>query len=615
MHIVAYATKCKLVLENHLRTKELDLIDSNDLGRFYKQAYVSKKFDKCHDIGPISDRLNGDTLVTDDRRKADIFGKYFGSVFTTDDGSLPAVKSRTEESTSLETIVFTVDNVDKTLRRLKSSVSCGPDGVPNVILKNLTSSISVPLSYIFNSSFSSHYLPSQWLQAYVTPVFKKGIATDPCNYRPISLTCTCCKVMERIINDQLLHYLSIHKLITKSQHGFLRKRSTCTNLLESINDWTLALDKRKTTDIAYIDFQKAFDSVSHPKLLKKLTAYNITGDLHRWIAAFLSNRSQSVKISNSLSESILVTSGVPQGSVLGPTLFLLFINDLVDCFHDVNCTVKLYADDVKLYSSFTLSAWSVDLNIALQRLVDWANMWQLPIAFKKCLVHRLCSREETAPPDYKLGSHVLIWSEQTRDIGITMDINLKFDKHIANIVHTASSRAYLILKMFVTRDQQVLVKAYTTYVRPLLEYCTPVWSPHLKKLIHMVENVQRRFTKRIEGLSHLTYPARLQSLGLEALQVRRLKFDLIMCYRIMYNFVDVDASDFFCLQSVNKTRGHNLKLIKPACELDVRKFCFSCRVIDLWNNLPGHIVNSSTVSSFKSALNNLDFTASCDFSY
>jgi hypothetical protein len=187
------------------------------------------------------------------------------------------------------------------------------------------------------------------------------------------------------------------------------------------------------------------------------------------------------------------------------------------------------------------------------------------------------------------------------------------DKHIANIVHIASSRAFLILKSFVTRDQQILVKAFTTYVRPLLEYCTPVWSPHFKKLIHMVENVQRRFTKRIDGLTHLTYPVRLQLLQLEALQERRHKFDLIMCYKILYNYVEVDANDFFCLHSDNRTRGHNLRLVKPVCNLDVCKYSFSSRVVDLWNSLPQHVVNLSTVGSFKSALNDLDFTALCDF--
>jgi hypothetical protein len=219
-----------------------------------------------------------------------------------DDGSLPVVKSRTEESISLDNIDFSIDKEHETSWGLECSItSCGTDGLPSVILENLASSVSAPLSYIHDSSFSSDYLLLPWLQAYVSQVFKKRIASDPNNYCPISLTYTCCKVMVRAINDQLLHYLSTHKLITKSQHGFLHKCSIYTNLLQCINDWTLALDKHKTTDIAYIDFQKAFDSVSHPELLKKFTVYKITSDLHRWITAFLVNCIQCVKISISLS--------------------------------------------------------------------------------------------------------------------------------------------------------------------------------------------------------------------------------------------------------------------------------------------------------------------------
>jgi ribonuclease P/MRP protein subunit RPP40 len=158
--------------------------------------------------------------------------------------------------------------------------------------------------------------------------------------------------MERVINQELMEYLLTHNLISKQQHGFLRKHSTCSNLLESVNDWSIALNNRLTTDIIYIDFQKAFDSVSHQKLVKKIECYGVRDDLLAWIKAFLTNRTQAVKVNGCISNNISISSGVPQGSVLGPTLFLLFINDIADIFPCLNIRFKLFADDVKLYSSF-----------------------------------------------------------------------------------------------------------------------------------------------------------------------------------------------------------------------------------------------------------------------
>jgi len=183
--------------------------------------------------------------------------------------------------------------------------------------------------------------------------------------------------MERIINTHLIDYLLCNKLISKHQHGFLVKHSTCTNLLETVNDWTIDLDNHLKTDAIYIDFQKAFDSVSRPKLLTKLSSYNIRGDMFAWISAFLNHRSQQVIINKCLSNSIHITSGVPQGSVLGPILFLLYINDLTDAFKNLNYVIKLYADDAKLYSSFKLGDYSTTLVNAIDHLVEWSKIWQL----------------------------------------------------------------------------------------------------------------------------------------------------------------------------------------------------------------------------------------------
>ena len=347
-----YLAKYKTALSTYLLNKEMDIISSSNVGRFYR--YVNSKLGSNKTVHPIKVCSNNNNLTSDPTEQANVFNNYFANVFTVDNGMLPNLPPRIDEHIACDSIMFTIDNVRNALLALKPSTSSGPDGLPNVLLKNLAHSVCIPLHYIFNSSFQTHQLPSQWLQAFVTPIFKKGATSDPSNYRPISLTSTCCRVMERIINAHLINYLLSNRLITKHQHGFLSKHSTCSNLLETVNDWTLALDNHLKTDTIYIDFQKAFDSVSHPKLLSKLASYNIRGDLFFWIAAFLNNRSQQVKINNSLSNIAHISSGVPQGSVLGPTLFLLFINDLPDGFVNLNCTVELYADDAKLYSSYSI---------------------------------------------------------------------------------------------------------------------------------------------------------------------------------------------------------------------------------------------------------------------
>jgi len=592
--------KCKSALSVYLRKKEMDIISSNNVGKFYR--YVNNKLGSTKTVHPTKIGTTNNNLTDNPTEQANIFNDYFSSVFTVDNGITPQVKPRTDNNTFCDSVLFTADTVLKTLLSVKPSTSSGPDGIPNVLLKKLAFSICNPLCYIFDSSFKSHSLPSQWLQAFVTPIFKKGTTSDPSNYRPISLTCTSCRVMERIINTQLIGYLLKNNLISKHQHGFLVRHSTCTNLLETVNDWTLALDNHQKTDAIYIDFQKAFDSVSHPKLLTKLSSYNIKGDVFAWIAAFLNHRSQQVMIKNSLSKNIYITSGVPQGSVLGPTLFLLYINDLADTFENLNCVVKLYADDAKLYCSYKFGDHSPVLIKAIDQLVEWAKIWQLRIANSKCIAHRVSTITTSVSCDYAIDGYKLQWSNCTRDLGVHMDTELKFTQHISKIVHIGHSRAALILKCFLNNIPEVLVKAFCTYVRPILEYCAPVWSPHHKGLADKIEKVQRRFTKRIYGLSNLSYEDRLLSLKLESLHVRRIKQDLTMCYKIVNGLIAIDCSDFFSFTNCDRTRGHNFKIYIQNCRLDARKFSFARRVCPVWNSLPYDFVNATSISSFKRKL-------------
>ena len=300
--------------------------------------------------------------------------------------------------------------------------------------------------------------------------------SDPANYRPISLTCIACRIMEKIVKDTVMSYLYDHKLINKAQHGFLAKHSTVSQLLECTNDWTLSMANRHLVDCVYIDFKRAFDVVCHSKLITKLQAYGISGKLLTWIAAFLSHRTQRVSVSGVLSTACNVTSGVPQGSVLGPLLFLIYINDVCDVTSGA-AFVKLFADDLKFYSDVTINESSVDLQTTLNNLDDWAAKWQMEIAYNKCCLITYGNKSHDARSPYRIDSFILPSVSSVSDLGVVMDSSLKFSQHCNKLCAKAGLRARQILRCFRCKCPVVLTKAFVIFVRPLLEYCSQIWSP------------------------------------------------------------------------------------------------------------------------------------------
>ena len=240
---------------------------------------------------------------------------------------------------------------------------------------------------MFENFFKNKFIPPIWKLGHVKPIFKSGDPSVTNNYRPISLTCILSKTMESIVKDQMSDYLLRRGLISRHQHGFICGKSTCTQLLESIQDWSLSLRCGNSVDVVYIDFSRAFDSIVHSKLLAKLTSYGIGYELHAWIAEFLAGRQQRVFVNSYFSKFVPVISGVPQGSVLGPLLFLIFINDIFDNLPQP-VTAKLFADDVKLYSSVSANIDSSHLITALKSLENWADIWQVKInELKSSVMH------------------------------------------------------------------------------------------------------------------------------------------------------------------------------------------------------------------------------------
>jgi hypothetical protein len=593
------ANECRLEIFKYDAMKEQKILDANNLGAFYK--FVNKKIG--HDSGVAPLKSDNSNLITSDIDKANLLNEYFESVFTTDNGSLPHFQSRLKnDNDGIYDVRINPLIVNKILKKLKSNSAAGPDGLPPIFFHHTADSISFPLSTLFRSFVDLHSLPAEWKTSIIIPKFKKGAPSDPRNYRPIALTCTCCKVLETIISNELMQYLSDHKLITPHQHGFLKRHSTTTNLLESINDWTISLSNHQSVTIAYIDFKSAFDCISHSKLLQKLSCYGIKGNLFFWISAFLSNRSQRVKINSSLSSSRQVTSGVCQGSVLGPLLFNVFINDITDLL-DPSTTAKLFADDIKLYSSFS-NILPNCLQSQLNIIERWSSVWQMRISHSKCNI--LTIGHHQANNKLQIDNHNIDTVETANDLGVTIDSKLSFHPHITNIVSKANQRKSLILRCFLSRNPANLLRAFKVYVRPLLEYASTTWSPSYVTQIIALESVQRDFTKRIPGCSHLSYAERLSLLKLESLEHRRLIADLVFCFNILKGNNCIQPSDFFSPSLNTNLRGHPLKLTVPLAKTNTRKFFFTNRIVPIWNSLPADLVLSPSVESFKFKLRKTD---------
>ena len=343
---------CKEAITKFDIDKEEQILNANNLGAFFK--FVNGKLCTSSGITPLIDSAGN--LITSDTEKANLLNSYFQSVFTKDNTILPDFPSRfpPNQPEVLDDIIITPAIILKILQKLKTNSAAGPDRLPPIFYKNTSQLISYPLAILYRTFVDLHHLPTEWKHSIIIPKFKKGQHSDPSNYRPIALTCTCCKILESIISSQLTDFLLSHNLINKQQHGFIKRHSVSTNLLDSLNDWTFSISNRKSTVVAYIDFKRAFDALSHSKLIHKLISYGITGNLLFWIQSFLSNRTQSVRVGSSFSTSCSVSSGVPQGSVLGPILFILFVDDITDSFHDTTVS-KLFADDIKLYTTLLLS--------------------------------------------------------------------------------------------------------------------------------------------------------------------------------------------------------------------------------------------------------------------
>ena len=552
---------------------------------------------KCDSSGVATLKKDG-VSYSEASDKTEILNDQFLSAFTKEDCSkMPSMGNSLP--TEAPPLTLQVNGVQKLLEGLNPHKASGPDEISARFLKEMAPSISPALTLIFQASYDQGKVPSDWKGAIVTPLFKKGDKSKAANYRPVSLTSICSKTMEHIIHSHLMKYFDRHHILSDQQHGF-RKRRSCESQLTTVHDLASGLDKRQQIDAILLDFSKAFDKVAHQRLAIKLHHYGVRNKTLTWIKNFLADRYQRVVLDGKTSTSSPVTSGVPQGTVLGPLLFLIYINDLPSC---VSSTVRLFADDCLLYRVISNQEDAASLQEDLDHLQEWERDWQMVFNPDKCEHIRITNKRKIVQTSYKIHGQVLKETNKAKYLGVTIDSKLTWNSHVDVVTKRANQTISFLQRNLSACPKDIKALSYKSLVRPQVEYAATVWDPPTKTSNSKVEAVQRRAARFCHGDYRRTsrVTPMLQNLGWEDLKTRREQSKTIMMYRIVNNLIDIPAEKYLT-QTGTSTRGHESRFLVPYCSLVAYKSSFFPSTIRLWNALPVSMVTTPTLEAFKSCV-------------
>ena len=524
-------------------------------------------------------------------------------------------------NTSLTDIKVDTVGVEKLLLKIKPHKACGPDELPNMVLSKCAKSLAPGISTLFQKSLDSGILPKDWTDANVTPVFKKGDKHAPENYRPVSLTSVISKTLEHIVCHHMHAHFDEHKVLTDVNHGFRSGFSCETQLTVTIDELARNTDAGFQTDVAILDFSKAFDTVPHKKLLHKLHSYGVRGNLHKWISSFLCHRKMKVVVDGESSTECDVLSGVPQGTVLGPLLFLVHINDLPD---SVTSKVRLFADDCLLYRKVTSTADQEEIQKDLKRLETWAETWGMKFNAKKCYILSISNKGRNK--FYELNSYILKHVENNPYLGLIISKDLKWNAHIDQISKKASSTLGFIQRNLSKCKPQCKKTAYISLVRSTLEYGATIWDPHQENNIYKLEKIQRKAARFITNDYRTREPGSmtkmLSELEIPTLQNRRKDKRLAFLYSIQKGSVPaidpkiylipvkskrkIKAKTFQDHNSQNIIKRHQILHDKcyqlPPSKSTTYRHSFFPKTISEWNELSDSVVSADSIDIFKSRL-------------
>ena len=511
------------------------------------------------------------------------------------------------ENTSFSIPTLGHEKVEKYLKNIDITKATGVDTIGPRLLKLAAPYISESLTFICNQSIVKSVFPKKWKEGKVTPLHKNGAKDDTNNYKPILVLPVVSKLLEKHVHDSLMAYLSSNSLLHSTQSGFRPNHSCETSLLQMINKWLDAINSSQMIGMVMIDFRKAFDLVDHTLLLKKLKYYKISEETISWFSSYLLGRKQKVFVNNVLSESENIICGVPQGSILGPLLFLIFINDLP--LEINNVLTDLYADDTTLYYIDKSQACiEQQLQTALHKLSEWCKENGMLINTTKTKVTLITTPQRRVNLN-NYNFHLTYTNEALsvvtceKILGVFIDNNLTWTNHTDAVAKKIVSNLWLLsrIKTYLTTHQRV--QFYKSYVQPHIDYCNTIWGGTSQRNLDRIYRLQKRACKIILDYKYENIADSMEELKIlniyERIYLKKAKF----MFKISKSLTPKYINEMFhlrplnnTLQSLRSSATTNYVLPRPHKELFKQSLIYSGPLI--WNNLPDDLRQLGTIDTF-----------------
>lgn len=495
-------------------------------------AYANSKRKTNAKIGPLKDN---NEIVSDPKLMANILKNQYKKVYVS---SRPPkyIDNHKKGAPSIDEFTATIEDVVNAVKSLRATSAAGPDGVTPQFLKECVAELSPVLLELTQISFGTGNFPEALKHATITPIFKGGNASDPSNYRPISLVSCLGKVMEKIVQENLLTFCLQNDIIPVNQHGFRPSYSTTSELLQYIHDIIEMLEDNDAVEVVYLDYSKAFDKLDHGLLLERLQTIGIRNRALDWIESFLSNRTQRVRVGDCFGGVFRAQSGVPQGTVLGPILFILFTSPLLSL--NLGSKLSSFADDTKVRCGNNTCQPSPAFQTDLNHIYNWSTTNGMVLNDKKFNLLQI-TKDLSNPINWSyMGSNHTPINQvnSVRDLGIIIESQGDFKVHIQTVYTKANQMSGWILRSFFTRDPIIMLTLFKSLVQPILDYASVVWSPTDATQLGKLEKVQRFFTRKLNGTVDLDYWQRLEQLRLYSIERRFERYITLHTFKIINNY-------------------------------------------------------------------------------